>query len=432
MAIFIKNGTLVDVATNRNGKFDLLINDKGLIESVIPHDSFYLSKDNNISVIDAEGKYILPGLIDLHVHFREPGQEYKETVKTGSMAAARGGYTTVVTMPNTKPVMDTVEHLNLQLEAIKKDAVINVLPTGTVTMGQDGKELSDMSGMKDAGIVAISEDGKSVMDAEVLRKALVKAAELGLPFLDHCEDANLVNGGVINLGKKSKELNLSGITNEVEDSIAMRDIKIANEVGAVIHLCHCSTRDSVNYVKEAKDKGMKVTAEVCPHHFTLCDEDISCDDANFKMNPPLRGREDMETLRRGIGDGIMEMISTDHAPHSKEEKNKSIKDAPFGIVGLETAFPLVVTELLGKYLDIEGLVERMSLNPAKLLNLDKGTLREGSVADLIIADIDTEYEINSDKFVSKGKNTPFNHKKVRGKVLYTICNGKIVFKEEEN
>lgn len=432
MAIFIKNGTLVDAATKRNGKFDVLVNDTGIIEKVVPNNTFSLDKCNEILILDAEGKYVLPGLIDLHVHFREPGQEYKETIKTGSMAAARGGYTTVVTMPNTKPVMDTPEHLNLQLEAIKKDAVINVLPVGAVTMGQEGKELSDMEGMKKAGIVAISEDGKSVMNSVLLEKALKKAAELDLPFLDHCEDANLVNGGVINLGKKSKELELPGIANEVEDSIATRDIKIADDVGATIHLCHCSTKASVEYVREAKKRGMKVSAEVCPHHFTLCDEDIKEDDANFKMNPPLRGREDMEALRKGIGEGVMDVISTDHAPHSFEEKNKSIKEAPFGIVGLETAFSLVVTELLGKYLDIEGLVRKMSFNPAQIIKIDKGTLKEGASADIIIADLDNEDEIDSSKFASKGKNTPFNHKKVRGKILYTICNGKIVFKEEEN
>ena len=430
MGIIIKNGHLVDVEAERDGNFDLLINDEGIVEKVgTPGelDGFVME---DTEVIDASGKYVLPGFIDLHVHFREPGGEYKETVKTGSMAAARGGYTTVVTMPNTKPVMDTVEHLKLQLDAIKKDAVINVLPSGTVTMGQEGKVLSDMEGMKDAGIVAITEDGRSVMDSEILRKGLIEAARLGLPFFDHCEDANLVNGGVMNAGNKSKELGMPGITNEVEDSIAKRDIEIAAEVGATIHLCHCSTRDTVKYVKEAKDKGLPVSAEVCPHHFTLTDEDIVEDNANFKMNPPLRSREDVEALKEGLRSGIMGMISTDHAPHSKEEKEKSIKNAPFGIVGLETSFAITVTELLGKYLDMKALVERMSLTPAKLLKNGRGTLKEGAICDLVIADTETEYVIDSDKFLSKGKNTPFNGKKVRGKILYTLCNGKVVFKEE--
>ena len=431
MSTLIKNGHLVDVEADRDGLFDLLINDEGKVEKVGERGSLDGFVRENTNIIDATGKYVLPGFIDLHVHFREPGGEYKETVKTGSMAAARGGYTTVVTMPNTKPVMDTVEHLNLQLEAIKRDAVINVLPSGTVTMGQEGKVLSDMEGMKKAGIVAISEDGKSVMDPEILRKGLVEAARLGLPFLDHCEDAGLVHGGVMNAGKKAEELGMPGITNEVEDSIAKRDIEIAEEVGATIHLCHCSTRDTVKFVKAAKEKGLPVSAEVCPHHFTLTDEDIIEDDANYKMNPPLRSRADVEALKEGLKSGIMGMISTDHAPHSKEEKEKSIKNAPFGIVGLETAFALTVTELLGEYLDMKTLVERMSLTPAKLLKNGKGTLKEGSVADLVVADINEEYVIDSDKFLSKGKNTPFNGKRVRGKVLYTLCGGKVVFKEEK-
>lgn len=431
MSTLIKNGHLVDVEADRDGLFDLLINDEGKVEKVGERSSLDGFVRENTNIIDATGKYVLPGFIDLHVHFREPGGEYKETVKTGSMAAARGGYTTVVTMPNTKPVMDTVEHLNLQLEAIKRDAVINVLPSGTVTMGQEGKVLSDMEGMKKAGIVAISEDGKSVMDPEILRKGLVEAARLGLPFLDHCEDAGLVHGGVMNAGKKAEELGMPGITNEVEDSIAKRDIEIAEEVGATIHLCHCSTRDTVKFVKAAKEKGLPVSAEVCPHHFTLTDEDIIEDDANYKMNPPLRSRADVEALKEGLKSGIMGMISTDHAPHSKEEKEKSIKNAPFGIVGLETAFALTVTELLGAYLDMKSLVERMSLTPAKLLKNGRGTLKEGSVADIVVADINEEYVIDSDKFLSKGKNTPFNGKKVRGKVLYTLCGGKVVFKEEK-
>ena len=431
MSILVKNGHLVDVEADKDGLFDLLINDDGKVEKVGEKGSLESCVKDNTEIIDAAGKYVLPGFIDLHVHFREPGGEYKETIKTGSMAAARGGYTTVVTMPNTKPVMDTVEHLNLQLEAIKKDAVINVLPSGTVTMGQEGKVLSDMEGMKKAGIVAISEDGKSVMNPDILRKGLVEAARLGLPFFDHCEDAELVNGGVMNAGNKAKELGMAGITNEVEDSIAKRDIDIAEEVGATIHLCHCSTRDTVKFVKAAKEKGLPVSAEVCPHHFTLTDEDIVEDDANFKMNPPLRSRADVEALKEGLKSGIMGMISTDHAPHSKEEKEKSIKNAPFGIVGLETAFALTVTELLGEYLDMKSLVERMSLTPAKLLKNGRGTLKEGSVADLVVADINEEYVIDSDKFLSKGKNTPFNGKKVRGKILYTLCNGKVVFKEEK-
>lgn len=430
MAILIKNGFLVDPEAKREGFFDLLIEGEN-VKKVTPKGELNEASCEEAEVIDAKGRHIFPGFIDLHVHFREPGQTYKEDTRTGSMAAARGGYTTVVTMPNTKPPMDTVEHLNLQLEAIKRDAVINVLPSGAITMNQDGLELADIEGMKKAGIVAITEDGKSVMNPELLKKALEIAARLDLPFFDHCEDMNLVNGGVMNAGAKSAELGMPGITNEVEDSIAKRDIALAAEVGATIHLCHCSTRDAVNYIKEAKDKGYAVSGEVCPHHFTLSDEDILEDDANFKMNPPLRGREDVEALKKGLGSGVMGMISTDHAPHSEEEKSQSIKKAPFGIVGLETAFSLTVTELLGEVLDLKGLVERMSLTPAKLLKNGKGTLKEGAVADLVIADINAEYVIDKNDFVSKSRNTPFHGKKVRGKVLTTICGGKVVFQEDE-
>lgn len=428
MQTLIKNGFLVDPEAGKEGYFDLLLQEEKVLKVASPGE---ISEAEDMTVIDAKGKHVLPGFIDLHVHFRDPGQTYKEDTKTGSMAAAGGGYTTVVTMPNTKPPMDTVEHLNLQLEAIRRDAVINVLPSGAITMNQDGIELSDIEGMKKAGIVAITEDGKSVMNPELLKEALKIAARLDLPFFDHCEDMNLVNGGVMNAGEKSKELGMAGITNEVEDSIAKRDIALAAEAGATIHLCHCSTRDSVQYIREAKEKGYKVSGEVCPHHFTLSDEDILSDDANFKMNPPLRAKEDVLALKKGLGSGIMGMISTDHAPHSEEEKSKSIKDAPFGIVGLETAFSLAVTELVPDYLDLKGLVERMSLSPAKLLKNGKGTLKEGAIADIAIVDMEREYIINKENLISKSKNTPFHNKKVRGKVVMTICGGKVVYKEEK-
>lgn len=428
MKTLIKNGFLVDPEAGKEGYFDLLLQEEKVLKVASPGE---ISEAEDMTVIDAKGKHVLPGFIDLHVHFRDPGQTYKEDTKTGSMAAAGGGYTTVVTMPNTKPPMDTVEHLNLQLEAIRRDAVINVLPSGAITMNQDGIELSDIEGMKKAGIVAITEDGKSVMNPELLKEALKIAARLDLPFFDHCEDMNLVNGGVMNAGEKSKELGMAGITNEVEDSIAKRDIALAAEAGATIHLCHCSTRDSVQYIREAKEKGYKVSGEVCPHHFTLSDEDILSDDANFKMNPPLRAKEDVLALKKGLGSGIMGMISTDHAPHSEEEKSKSIKDAPFGIVGLETAFSLAVTELVPDYLDLKGLVERMSLSPAKLLKNGKGTLKEGAIADIAIVEMEREYIINKENLISKSKNTPFHNKKVRGKVVMTICGGKVVYKEEK-
>ena len=436
MILLVKNGWLVDPGSDRCGRFDLVIED-GLVKQVIPvhadgiPDEAEDAAAGDVEIVDAAGKYILPGLIDLHVHFRDPGLTYKETIATGSRAAAHGGYTTVCTMPNTKPVMDSKETIEQQLAIIEKDAVIHVLPIGAVTKGQMGEELADIRGMKEAGACALSEDGKSVMNAALLAAALPIAKEVGLPFFDHCEDMNLVRGGVLHAGKKAEELGMKGITNSVEDVIATRDIILAKEAGAKLHLCHCSTADSVTYVRLAKEAGLAVSAEVCPHHFALCDEDIPGDDANYKMNPPLRSREDMMALREGIRDGIMEVISTDHAPHSAEEKAKSIKDAPFGIVGSETAFAIAYTTLVeGGYLDLPGLVKCMSLNPAKVLGIPKGTLQEGYAADFTIVDTNESYRIDPDTFFSKGKNTPFAGKEVRGKIYSTYVDGKCVYRED--
>lgn len=424
--LLIKNGRILNPSENEDFTGDILIRDGIIVEK---------GKDINkeCDVIDASGCYVMPGLIDLHVHLRDPGLEYKETLSTGAKAAAHGGFTTICPMPNTKPVTDTPEKIRTLVERIKNECVINVLPIGSVTVGMQGKEVTDIKGMKEAGACGISEDGKSVMDSGVYRIAMREAAECGMPVMAHCEDINLVQGGVMNMGNKSDELGLNGISNAVEDIIAIRDIMLAKETGAKLHLCHCSTKDSVRMVEEAKKDGVDVTAEVCPHHFTLCDEDITGDDGNYKMNPPLRSREDMETLKEGIKAGIMEVISTDHAPHSTEEKSGGFKSSPFGIVGLETSAALTMTELVDKgYLTPMGMAERMSYNPAKVIGIDKGTLNVGKTADIVVFDPDSEYEIDVNTFESKGKNTPFNGKKVKGRVKYTICSGKIVYKDNEN
>ena len=290
-------------------------------------------------MVDAEGCYVMPGFIDLHVHLRDPGLEYKEDIQTGTKAAAHGGFTTIVAMPNTKPVVDRPDIVDYVTHKAASVTKIHVLQAGAVTKGQQGKELADIAGMKKAGSPAISEDGKSVMNAQIYREGMKLAAENDMAVLAHCEDINMVNGGVLNADAKSESLGMKGITNSVEDVIVARDILLAKETGVRLHLCHCSTKDSVQMVKQAKEEGLPVTAEVCPHHFTLCSEDIPGDDANYKMNPPLRTREDMEALREGLRLGIMDVISTDHAPHSAEEKNQSIEKAPFGIVGLETGQP---------------------------------------------------------------------------------------------
>ena len=422
MTILIKNGRLINPSENLDKVMDIFVED-----GIIKEKAESIEKQAD-TVIDAAGCYVMPGLIDLHVHFRDPGLTYKEDIETGSKAAAKGGFTTVCCMPNTKPVVDNVETVKYSIEKGEKTGLTNVLPVGAVTKNMAGVEITDVEELKKAGICAISEDGKSVMNSGVYRKAMKNAAKANVPVLAHCEDINLVEGGVINLGDKSSELGVKGISNAVEDVIAMRDIMLAKETGATLHLCHCSTKDSVEMVKRAKEEGIKVTAEVCPHHFSMCSDDITSNDGNFKMNPPLRAREDMEALIKGLQDDIMDVISTDHAPHSAEEKAKDLEHAPFGIVGLETSVALTVTNLVKKgYLTPMQMAAKMSYNPAKVLGIPKGTLDEGKIADITIINPDKEYTIDVNTFESKGKNTPFDGYKVSGEVEYTILNGKVVY-----
>ncbi|MBE5958828.1 MAG: dihydroorotase [Lachnospiraceae bacterium] len=420
MTLLIKNGRVINPAEKRDEITNILIEDDRVKA---------ISKDIETAdeVIDASGCFVVPGLIDLHVHFRDPGLTYKEDIETGGNAAANGGYTTVCCMPNTKPVVDSAEVVKYIVDKAKEKSPVNVLPVGSVTKGMLGKEVTDVEELKNAGICAISEDGKSVMDSGVYREAMKNAAKLGVPVMAHCEDINLVQGGVINLGEKSKEYGVKGISNAVEDIIVARDILLAKETGATLHLCHCSTKDSVTMVKEAKEDGVKVTAEVCPHHFAMSTDDMTSNDANFKMNPPLRTREDVDALIDGLKNNIMDVISTDHAPHSAEEKARPITEAPFGIVGLETAVPLTVTYLLKPgHITPMQLAEKMSYNPAKVLGIEKGDISVGKVADITIIDVDKEYTVDVNTFKSKGKNTPFDGMKVFGEVKHTIVGGNVV------
>jgi dihydroorotase len=348
------------------------------------------------------------------------------------MAAAAGGYTSICPMPNTKPATDSPDRIKLIFDKAAEESVIHILPVGAVTIDQAGKELTDIRGLKAAGAVALSEDGKSVMDSALYAEAMRQAAENQIPVFAHCEDKSLVGKGVINAGKKAEELGLCGISNAVEDIITARDILLAKETGAKLHLCHCSTKDSVRMIALAKQDGLRVTGEVCPHHFTLTEEDISSDDANYKMNPPLRKAEDVQALKEALKDGTIDVISTDHAPHSEEEKAKSFREAPFGIVGSETAFALTMTELVKTgILSPRQMVEKMSTNPAKVLDSDRGCIGEGRIADLVIADPDVAYTIDKNKFYSKGKNTPFHGRKVTGRVEYTLVSGKIVYQYQK-
>ena len=426
MKILIKNGRVIDPSVQRDGMYDILVDGEKVAQTAENISEELLDGDDML--IDASGCYVVPGLIDMHVHLREPGFEYKETIKTGAMAAARGGFTTICPMPNTKPAVDSPEMVEWIVKKAKEDAPIHVLPVGAVTKGQLGKEMTDIAGMAKAGAAAISEDGKSVMDARIYEEAMREAKKAGIIVMAHCEDRNLVGQGALNAGKKAEEIGVAGIGNEVEDVIAARDILLAKATGCRLHLCHCSTQDSVKMIRAAKADGIDVSGEVCPHHFTLTEDDIISDDANFKMNPPLRSSADRQMLIEGLSDGTMEAISTDHAPHHADEKAKGIAKAPFGIVGSETALALAMTELVGKgKLTPYQLVERMSWGPAKRLGIDKGSLKEGKMADITIIDPKAQYRIDASKFVSKGKNTPFDGYPVTGRVMTTIAAGKVVY-----
>ena len=423
MAILIKNGTILNPATSTNEVLDLLI-EGDTISKMAPSITAA-----DATVIDATGCYVAPGLIDMHVHFRDPGQTAKEDIETGSRAAAHGGYTTVCAMPNTNPVVDCPDVVNYVHDKAKQVGLCNVLQVGAMTHGMKGEELSDLEGMIEAGIPAMSEDGKSVMNTNLFREALRVAAAHHIPVLSHCEDINLVDGGVMNAGPKAEALGIRGISNAVENIIEARDIMVAEETGATLHLCHCSTKESVELIRDGKAKGIKVSGEVCPHHFTLCEDDIpSAADSNYKMNPPLRTAEDREALRRGLADGILEVISTDHAPHTAEEKSRDFTKAPFGIVGVETAAALTYTELvLGGYLTPMQMFEKMSYNPARILGIDRGDISVGKVADVVIFDPNATYEIHAADFHGKSTNMPYEGRRVTGQVVATILAGRVTY-----
>ncbi|MFP4697463.1 MAG: dihydroorotase [Eubacteriales bacterium] len=427
MRTLIKGGRVIDPSNDKDGQYDILIEDERIVK---------VNKDINESVdktINAKGCWVVPGFIDLHVHLREPGYEHKETIKTGSASAAKGGFTTICAMPNTNPIIDNeylVEYVKMKAE---KEAVVNVLPIGAITKEQKGEELANIGNMAKAGICAISEDGHTVMNGALYKKAMTYGKMFGLPVFAHCEDKNLVGKGAMNAGDKALSLGLPGIGTDVEDVIISRDIILAEKTGVKLHLCHMSTEGSVKLLKRAKEDKVDVTGEICPHHFTLTDEDIMDFDTNYKMNPPLRTKKDVEALKQALQEDIIDIIATDHAPHHIDDKNKPFGEAAFGIVGLETAVPLTITELVKKeYITPSQMVAKMSLNPANRIGIDKGTLSEGKMADITIINPEQEYTIKCNTFASKGKNSPFDNKDVQGMVIYTLVSGEVIYEVDND
>ncbi|MBQ1995610.1 MAG: dihydroorotase [Clostridia bacterium] len=402
-----KNGSLSSLS---------LFIDHGIVVSEIPE------SDGTVIFSDS---YILPGFADVHVHLREPGFSYKETIKTGTLASAHGGYTAVCSMPNLNPVPDSAENLQKQLDIIEKDAAIAVYPYGSITVGQMGEELSDMEGMSE-NVIAFSDDGRGVQSDELMEKAMLKAKSLGKMIVAHCEVNSLLNGGYIHDGEYAKAHGHRGICSESEWQQIERDIKLVEKTGCAYHVCHISTKESVEIIRQAKKRGVDITCETGPHYLVLSDKDLQ-EDGRFKMNPPLRSEEDRLALIEGIKDGTIDMIATDHAPHSAEEKGKGLQKSAMGIVGIETAFPVLYTELVHKgIISLEKLVELLSINPKKRFGIKGGT-DDGQQADFCVVDLDTEYEIRSEDFCSMGRATPFEGKKVKGKILHTYIKGEKIF-----
>ena len=369
-----------------------------------------------------ENYIIVPGLCDVHVHFREPGFSYKETIASGSAAAAHGGYTAVCTMPNLSPVPDCAEHLKAQLDAIDKSAVIEVIPYGAITVGEKGEELSDMESMAD-NVCAFSDDGRGVQNDGMMREAMAKAKRLGKIIAAHCEDNSLLFGGYIHDGEYAKAHGHRGISSESEYRQIERDLRLAEETGCAYHVCHISTKESVELIRQAKAHGVNVTCETAPHYLVLCDEDMQ-EDGRFKMNPPLRSREDKKALIEGIKDGTIDMIATDHAPHSAKEKGRGLEKSLMGVVGLETAFPVLYTELVKKnIITLERLVELMSFKPKERFEIDTG-------CDFAVFGIDEPYKTDPNEFLSMGRATPFAGREVFGRCLLTVHGGKAVYKAE--
>lgn len=392
-----------------------------------------IDKDLSIEdaqVIDGQGLFLAPGFIDVHVHLREPGGEHKETIETGTLAAAKGGYTTICAMPNTRPVPDTKENLTHVNQLIEEKALIRVLPYASITIREAGKERTNLTELKEHGAFAFTDDGVGVQEAGMMYEAMQDAAKLNMPIVAHCEDNTLIYGGAMHEGTRNKELGLPGIPSIAESVHIARDVLLAEAAGAHYHVCHVSTKESVRVIRDAKKAGIRVTAEVSPHHLLLTENDIPGDDADWKMNPPLRGTEDLQALRDGLLDGTLDFIATDHAPHTAEEKSAGIAKAPFGITGFETAFPLLYTHFVmeGKW-SLKQLIDWMTAKPANVFGMPYGKIDIGATADLVLIDLNKAQQIDRTTFLSKGKNTPFDGWTCFGWPVTTIYGGSIVWKD---
>ncbi len=427
MKLLIANGHLVDPTEGQNSGKNLLIED-GKVTAWLSQNE---SAPEDAEVFDASGMIVAPGFIDLHVHLREPGQEHKETIATGAAAAVAGGFTSVCPMPNTQPINDNAAITRYMIEQAEHAGLANVFPVGAITKSSNGAELAEMGEMKAAGAVAVSDDGQPVPNAGMMRRAMEYAKDFDLPVIDHCEDKSLSSGGVMHEGKISLLLGLKGMPALAEEIDAVRDILLAKETGAHIHIAHISTKGAIEIVRRAKNENINVTCEVTPHHFTLSDKSVEGYDTNTKMSPPLRSQEHLEAIIEGIKDGTIDAIATDHAPHHSDEKALEYDRAPFGIIGLETAVGLAFNELVHKgAIDLVRLINLFSANPAKIFNLkNRGTLKIGSIADVTILDPDLNWTYKASDSKSKSKNSPFNNWQFTGAATATIVGGKIVYRK---
>ncbi|MEK6591322.1 MAG: dihydroorotase [Nitrospinota bacterium] len=419
--ILIKKGRVIDPANRIDAILDILIENGKIVEI----GKELLIPNPELRTIHASHKLVVPGLIDMHVHLREPGYEYKETIKTGTEAALAGGFTSIACMPNTKPVNDNQSVTEFIMDKAKKEGVVNVYPVGAITKGLEGKELSEIGELKSAGVVAITDDGRPVMNSELMRRAMEYASMFDLLIISHCEDLFLSDGGVMNEGFISTELGLKGIPNAAETVMVARDIALAELTGSKLHIAHVSTAGAVGLMREAKLRGIKVTCETAPHYFTLTEREIKGYNTNAKTNPPLRSEDDLRAIGEGLKDGTIDVIATDHAPHSAFEKDVEFDRAPFGIAGLETALSLTL-KLTGEgVISIPDAIAKLTINPARVLNLNKGTLSVGGDADITIINPEKEWLIDVARFKSKGKNSPFHGYKVKGGIEIVIVQGDI-------